>query len=122
MARRNNRVQREEILQAQRMLRRWYGEEHQPALTAEDQAMISMLEEAPRGREFDRAFLEMFATHHAPVTHRSLDCLLSRDLEHQELRRFCENVLTTQVNEIEDMREHLCSSFGACEVVPGGSH
>src|SRR4051812_11585337 len=64
MARRNNRMQREEILTMQGFLREWYGVQYQPKITAEMRSMIDILERAQPGADFNHAFYEVFSRHH----------------------------------------------------------
>lgn len=118
LARRNNRQQREEILSAQDMLRMWYGMEHQPQLTEDARRMIEELEAIPRGEEFDRRFIEMFSRHHFSAIVPSIECQVSRELEHQTLETFCRNTVVTQTSDIQDMRHWDCDSYRICDLVP----
>ena len=118
MAREANRVQREEILRAQGFLKKWYGITYQPKLTAEGRQGIDLLEGYPPGSGFDHKFLEVFSHHHYPAIQRSVDCVIGSDLEHDELKRYCRNIIETQMNGIEDMRHMLCASFGVCDFEP----
>lgn len=88
IARRNNRMQREEILQAQTFLRRWYGIEYQPQLTERNRRAIGLLEQAAAGRDFDIAFVEVFSRHHFIASQRSLECLVGSELRHKDLERY----------------------------------
>lgn len=118
LARRNNRAQREEILGAQQLLREWYGREHEPQLSAEATAMLAELESAEPGEEFDRLFLESFSQHHFPITLRAVECLASRELRHDALRRMCRNILEAQIVDIDEMRHLLCEEFSVCDFIP----
>ena len=108
MARQANRTQREEILTAQRWLRDWYGMTYTPHLTADGKAGIAILE-GRRGEAFDHKFLEVFSRHHYPIIRESIACVVGSDLEHDELKRYCRNIIETQMNAIDDMRHMLCS-------------
>lgn len=120
MARQANRAQREEIRRAQDFLHMWYGVHYSPVLSAEDRAMIGTLERTPQGAQFDRTFLRMFSSHHYTALAPSMHCQVESDLRHEDLRRYCENIVVTQKNEINDMREMLCKRFSECGFVPIG--
>lgn len=118
IARRNNRDQREEILKAQDMLRKWYGVEHEPQLTEDARQMIAELEALPRGADFDMRFIEMFSRHHFSAVPASAACQASRELEHQMLETFCRNIVVVQISDIQDMRHLACDEYKVCDVVP----
>jgi uncharacterized protein (DUF305 family) len=118
MARGDNRMQREEILRAQRFLREWYGREHEPTLRPSGRVLIAILERTPAGRTFDQAFLQVFSRHHYQALQPSVDCLVSRELMHDELERYCNNIVHMQTNEITDMRKLLCREFEICDYTP----
>ena len=118
MSRQANRTQREEIMKAQRFLRDWYGMQHQPQLTADGQRMISTLESTPAGTQFNQTFLRTFSNHHLSALAPSLHCQVKSDLGHDGLHRYCENIVVTQKNGINDMREMLCKQYGDCGFVP----
>lgn len=117
MARQANRVQREEILTAQRWLKEWYGISYSPHLTADGRAQIAILEPL-HGAVFDHRFLEVFSRHHYPIIQNSVACVVGSDLAHDELKRYCRNIIETQMNGIEDMRHMLCRMFGICDYLP----
>lgn len=118
LARRNNRVQREEILEAQHFLHDWYGIDYRPQLTAEMQTMIRQLEQASAGAEFEQLFLRMFAYHHYEALGPTTQCLTGRDQTHQDLHRYCENILMSQIGDIDQMRELLCMQYQICDLQP----
>ncbi|MFK3741557.1 DUF305 domain-containing protein [Massilia sp. TN1-12] len=120
LARQDNRVQREEITKAQRFLRDWYGIQHNPVLMPEGRQMIQLLENTPAGAQFDRTFLRTFSNHHFTILAPSVHCQVQNDLDHQGLRRYCENIVVTQKNQINDMREMLCMRFNECGFAPSG--
>lgn len=119
MAREANRVQREEIMRAQGFLRDWYGIRHDPVLTADGRRMIATLERAPAGTQFNETFLRTFSNHHFTALAPSLQCQVKSDLRHDSLRRYCEGIVVSQKNQINDMREMLCKRFSDCGFVPG---
>jgi len=118
LARRDNRVQREEILQAEQFLHDWYGITYHPQLTTDMQSMIQQLEQAQAGEEFERLFLRMFSYHHFTALGPATECLTGRDLRHAELHRYCENIIISQTGDIDEMRELLCKEFKLCDLQP----
>lgn len=92
LARRNNRTQREEILVAQRFLREWYGIEYEPQIAPVNRARIDLLEQAQPGNDFNVKFLQVFSRHHFIIATRSLEAVVSRDLEHQQLDRYARSI------------------------------
>lgn len=118
LARRNNRMQREEILMTRMLLRDWYGIDHEPQLSPMSQAAIELLERAHPGAEFDHLFLEVFARHHFVISARATECLASLDLSHDALRRMCRSILEAQLVDIEEMRDLLCREYRICDLLP----
>jgi uncharacterized protein (DUF305 family) len=118
LARRNNRMQREEILTAQRFLREWYGIEYQPQLSEMSRAQIEILEQAQAGDQFNHLFLEILSRHHFIITVRSVRCLTSSELTHDDLERYCRGILEGQLNDIADMRTLLCRNYNICDYQP----
>lgn len=118
MARAGNRMQREEILKAQRFLREWYGQEYQPRLRANGRVLIALLERTPAGADFDRVFLQAFSRHHYRALQPSVDCQVNRELRHDPLQRYCSGIVHAQTDQITDMRELLCDEFGVCDFLP----
>lgn len=118
LARKVNNRAREEILTAQNLLREWYGVEHSPQLSSEDEAVIQELEQEEGVAEFDRSFLETLSRHHYQGTVPTLNCIVGRDLEHDPLYRFCKGILETYLLEIEDMRELLVTEFAVVDFLP----
>jgi len=118
LARRNNRMQREEILTALGFLRDWYGIQYQPRVDRRGQAQIALLEQVPAGGEFDHLFMEVLSRHHALALVPSTQCQVSIDLEHHMLQRYCSGIVHAQINDISDMREMLCRDFSVCDYQP----
>ena len=115
--RKANRTQGEEIA-AQRLLREWYGITREPGLREPGRQIISLLESRSAGASFDQAYLMLFSRHHFQIAQRSLECFAGRDLEHDDLRRMCRNIVEMQILEIEEMRQLLCRQFGDCDYIP----
>ena len=118
LARRNNRVQREEILKAQSFLKNWYGIDYQPHVRQENQAQIDLLQRTGTGQQFDHLFLEVFSRHHFTALAPSATCQTAIDLEHHALNRYCSGIIHAQLNDIAEMREMLCKRFGYCDYQP----
>lgn len=118
MARMNNRMQREEILQAQAFLRDWYGINHSPRLPAEARAQIAILEKAAPGRAFDHLFLEVLSRHHYMALGPSTDCQIAADQLHDALIRYCAAIVHAQIKDIQDMRDMLSKEFNYHDYAP----
>lgn len=122
IARRDNRVQREEILAAQRLLMKWYRVSHTPTLSAAAREMIALLDRAPAGAEFDKAFLRHMSHHHYEVLVPSVQCVVGSNLAHGELQRYCKGILEAQTMEIDEMRRLLCERYADCHYQPFRPH
>jgi len=118
LARRNNRMQREEIMTLQAMLKDWYGIDHQPRLRADGRQMIALLEQAPAGAGFNHLFLEVFSRHHYTMLEPASACVTGSDLAHEALRRECRSMWMSQTADIEMMREELKKHFGIPDYQP----
>lgn len=117
-ARMANRTQREEIAKAQRFLLEWYGVAHVPQITPVGQKQIQALMHESPGAQFDRAFLLNFSNHHYLALGPSQDCRVKFDLEHEELKHYCEGIVEAQTRQINDMRAQLCERFSVCGYQP----
>lgn len=122
MARKDNRVQREEILAAQRMLLKWYGIRHAPRLSTASQDMIALLERTPPGAQFDKAYLRHMSHHHHEVLAPSVDCVVGASLSHGELKRYCKGIVDAQMMEIDEMGHLLCERYSDCHWQPVRPH
>ena len=118
LARRNNRMQREEILTAQGFLSKWYGISYEPQIDRTAQRQIALLEQATPGESFDHLFIEVLSRHHEIALGPSTQCQVSVDLQHHELMRYCANIVHSQISDITDMREMLCRDFSFCDYRP----
>src|SRR5581483_8744706 len=106
------------ILQAQQFLHDWYGIDYMPQLTQEGQQMIQRLEAAQAGATFEKLFLRMFSVHHYEALGPTTQCLTGRDQTHSDLHRYCENILMSQIGDIDEMRELLCLHYKICDLQP----
>ena len=118
LARRNNRMQREEILTLQGFLRDWYGIQYQPKVRPENAVQIAILERAQLGADFDHAFFETFSRHHYTLMEPVNACMTGIDLTHMDLRRECQNMWHSQIGDIEMMRHELQKHFGIADYQP----
>jgi uncharacterized protein (DUF305 family) len=118
MARRNNRMQREEILTALGFLRDWYGITYQPHVRLTNQAQIALLEKTAGGSAFDHTFMEVLSRHHFMAMEPSVRCQVASDPDHDELHRYCSGIVHSQISDIEDMRGMLCKDFSICDYQP----
>lgn len=118
LARRNNRMQREEILTALGFLRNWYGIEYRPRIDRRGRAQIALLEQAPAGAEFDHLFMEVLSRHHFLALEPSTRCQVAREINHAMLQRYCSGIVHGQINDISEMREMLCRDFSICDYQP----
>jgi uncharacterized protein (DUF305 family) len=118
MARAGNRMQREEIVKAQRFLREWYGQQHTPQLLPVGQQQVQLLEQAPVGNQFDQTFLDVFSSHHYGALLPSLDCQVKADIRHELLKDYCHGIVEHQKIEIKEMRKQLCDRFNICDYQP----
>jgi len=118
LARRENQVQREEILSALDLLQKNYGMQYTPQIPSSARSAIQTLEAAAPGEAFDRAFLKGFSMHHFLAVEQSQRCLAGREANHQPLRRYCQGIVDGQTLQIEEMRELLCEVYAECDFQP----
>lgn len=118
LARRNNRMQREEIMMLQGFLRDWYGVKHEPRIRADGRVLLSVLNKASPGREFDHAFYEAFSRHHFTLLEPVNGCLTGSELRHTDLRRLCNQMWHSQTSDIDDMRHQLQRHFNIPDYQP----
>lgn len=111
LARRNNRMQREEIQTLQTFLRDWYRIEYQPRVRPETQPLINALEQARPGSDFNHAFLEAFSRHHYTLLEPLNACMTGTELIHFELRNECRQAWHSQTMDIDMMRHDLKKHF-----------
>jgi len=118
LARRDNRVQREEIRALQMRLAEWYGIQYEPRVRPEHQEMIAILESAAPGDEFHHAFFETLSRHHFMLAQPLNGCLTGTDLEHADLRRMCMQMWHSQMADIDEMRNELALHFSIVDYKP----
>ena len=118
LARRNNRMQREEILTLIGFLRDWYGIEYQPKIRKQTQVLIDALEQAAPGDDFNRAFYQNFSRHHFMLLNPVNRCLTGSELRHFDLRRACTQMWHAQTADIDEMRHELERHFNIVDFQP----
>lgn len=118
LARRNNRMQREEIATLQTYLREWYGIAHEPQVRPDGAQLIRVLAQSGRSEAFDHAFFEVFSRHHYTLLQPLNGCLTGSELTHDELRRLCSQAWHSQTEDIEEMRQELERSFSISDYRP----
>lgn len=118
MARRNNRMQREEIATLQRFLKDWYAIDYQPKLRDDTKPLVATLEKAAAGAAFDRAYYETFSRHHYMLMEPVNGCMSGSELMHHDLRRECQGMWHSQTADIDMMRNELKVHFGIADYQP----
>lgn len=118
MARKNNRMQREEIMMAQGFLKDWYGITYAPQLSRTGNSMIQLLERTPAGPLFDHYYLEVLSRHHYEALGPSLTCVVASDVLHHQLQPYCNGIVQMQLSDINDMREKLAKQFNIVDYQP----
>jgi len=105
-------AQTREIQQMQSWLQDWYGITYEPQMTRQEMREMEQLSSLS-GADFEVAFMEMMIRHHMGAIREASKCVESA--EHEELRTLCENIITTQAAEIEQMRTWLCQWYQQCK-------
>lgn len=117
LCRRNNAVQREEILALQRMLSNWYQINYTPQMKPQDQTMLDYLT-ARSGADFEIYFMRVFSRHHFIAVQMVSGCQVGAELKHKDLMRLCDGALNAQLNDIDEMRNLLCDKYKICDYQP----
>lgn len=118
LARRNNRMQREEIMTLKTFLREWYGIDYQPRVRPDGRKMLALLDQAKPGADFNHVFLEVLSRHHYTLMEPVNGCITGSDLRHEALRRECSSMWHSQTADIQMMREELHKHFGIADYQP----
>lgn len=111
-----NLAQGMEIVEGQTFLQNWYGLTASLDIRPDGQMMINMLEAAAPGDPFNIAFLSNFGDHHVSAIERSLECI--NRAGHAELRSYCQNIVTAQTRETQEMRAELARTYGIVDNDP----
>jgi uncharacterized protein (DUF305 family) len=104
-------TQQQEIAEMQAWLSAWYGISYAPQMKPGAMRMVEKLA-ALSGAEFEIEFMQMMIKHHLAAIREASKCV--ERVYHEELRELCENIITTQAAEIEQMRSWLCQWYGIC--------
>jgi uncharacterized protein (DUF305 family) len=104
-------TQSQEIAEMQSWLSTWYGISYSPQMKPGDSRMMEKLSELS-GAEFEIEFMQMMIKHHLRAIREASKCV--ERVYHTELHTLCENIITTQAAEIEQMRTWLCQWYGIC--------
>lgn len=100
--------QTKEIQEMQSWLQSWYQITKEPMMMAEGEQMMSQLN-AASGDEFDKMFMQMMIEHHTTAIEEATACV--KRAEHQELKDLCQNIITSQQQEIEQMQTWLAQWY-----------
>lgn len=100
--------QTKEIQDMQSWLSVWYQIDHQPMMMQDGEQMMSHLN-AASGDEFDKMFMEMMIEHHSTAIQEATSCI--QRAEHHELKSLCENIVSSQQQEIDQMRLWLAQWY-----------
>jgi uncharacterized protein (DUF305 family) len=111
-------AQTQEIGTMQNWLAAWYSMAHTPEMSQGSQQQMARLA-ARSGGEFEIAFMKMMIRHHWKAIIRGAQCV-DRAF-HEELVGMCEDIITAQSAEIEQLRTWLCQWYGRCSYGPKGS-
>ena len=103
--------QSQEMTRMQGWLRDWYGINHEPEMKAADERMLAEMA-AMSGEEFEIEFMEMMIEHHSKAIKEAQTC--ERRAFHAEIRQLCRNIISTQSQEMSQMRNWLCIWYGIC--------
>lgn len=121
LARRNNRMQREEILMLQGFLRDWYNIQYTPRLRSENRVLIQILDKAKPGDDFNHAFFETFSRHHFTLMDPVNKCITGSELQHFDLRQACTQMWHSQTADINEMRHELERHYHIVDYQPFNS-
>lgn len=100
--------QTKEIQEMQSWLASWYQIDHQPMMMQNNQQMMNELN-AASGADFEMMFLKMMIEHHTTAIQEATPCV--QRAEHQELKDLCQNIITSQQKEIDQMQTWLAQWY-----------
>ena len=104
-------AQSREIEQLQSWLQEWYSISYAPQMTSRGERELARLSEASGG-EFEIMFMEMMIQHHQAEISSAQTCL--ERASHRQLIRLCENIISAQSAEIQQLQQWLCQWYGGC--------
>lgn len=100
--------QTKEIQEMQSWLQSWYQITKEPMMMADGEQMMNPLN-AASGDEFDKMFMQMMIEHHSKAIEEATTCV--QRAEHQELKNLCQNIITSQRQEIQQMQTWLAQWY-----------
>lgn len=116
-------MQGKEIQDMQTWLSSWYQITKEPMLPPEGQQQLDQLNAASNGEEFERMFMPMLIEHHTMALERATPCV--DRAEHGDLKNLCENIISSQQKEIEQLQAWLAEwynvSANAAQATPGAT-
>lgn len=106
-------AQQREIRELRGWLRHWYGMDHEPMMSPEEEQQLERLASL-RGAEFEKEFMKMMIQHHLTAVRRSAQCVERASNEHDKLEDMCEMMIEDQVDEVRRMKHWLCDWHHVC--------
>jgi uncharacterized protein (DUF305 family) len=110
-------AQMEEIVTMQTWLSDWYGLQHDPQMTPGQQKQMEKLASLS-GADFEIEFMKTMIRHHWKAVVRARQC--QDKAYHPELIDLCEQIVSTQLAEINQMGDWLCEWYRICHYHDGG--
>lgn len=103
-------AQQSEVATMRDWLQRWYGIAYtgMPMTTASMRGMRGM-----QGDHYEIAFMQAMVQHHRMAVQMAKACL--KRAEHAELKDTCQNIITSQQQEITTMESWLCQWYQKCK-------
>lgn len=101
-----------EIVTMESWLVRWYSQFSVPSLTSGEIHQVAQLASL-RGGEFEMAFMQQMSMHHEMAIEMAQTCVAQA--YHGDLVNLCQNVITAQQDEIQQMQTWLCDWYGICK-------
>jgi LPXTG-motif cell wall-anchored protein len=115
-------AQTKEIQEMQSWLSSWYQIDKQPMMMQDGEQMMSQLN-AASGADFEMMFMQMMIEHHTTAIQEATPCV--QRAEHQELKTLCQNIISSQQQEIAEMETWLAQwynvSADAAQATPEAS-
>lgn len=105
-------AQTAEIEMMHMWLEDWYGITYHPEMKPSHERMMDHLASLD-GEEFEIAFMTMMIRHHAQAVREGTHCV--RKAYHHHLIEMCEDIIATQLAEIEQMETWLCEWYEICK-------
>ena len=104
-------AQSSEVEMMQTWLADWYGVAYEPEMTPGMMAQMARLASLD-GADFEMAFMKTMIRHHTQAIGEAVGCL-GRTV-HDDLRAMCQDIISTQQAEIQQMQGWLCDRHDRC--------